>query len=186
MGNKYNIAIIMCVRDEESLIDLNISYHLDLGFDYIFIANHCSEDNTNKILKSYASDPRVIVVQEKETVFDHAKIANNLLKNANQHNKIDWFIFLDADEFLSVKDDNIHDFVARLEDNNIPYATIGWVNALFDYTLSDYTCSPVHPIDTTKFYHPWPEKKWQEYGHFRKTIVKNHNNIEVVVGGALC
>jgi len=177
------VAILLSVRDEETYIDLNISYHLDLGIDYIFIANHCSTDNTNKILNSYRNDPRVIVMQENDPIFDHAKITNKLLKLANSKHKIDWFIFLDADEFLSVKDKTIHNFIARLEKNRIPYATIGWANALFDYTLADYTCSAVHPIDTMKYYLPWPEKSWQDYGHFRKAIVKNHKNMEVVVGG---
>ena len=177
------VAILMSVRDEESYIDLNISYHLDLGFDYIFIANHCSTDKTNEIMDSYKDDSRVIVIEEKDPIFNHAKIANKLLNYANINYKIDWFIFLDADEFLSIKDETVKNFTARLEKNDIPYATIGWANALFDHTLSDYTCSPVHAIDTTKYYYPWPEKTWQEYGHFRKAIVKNHKNIEIVVGG---
>ena len=177
------VAILMSVRDEEAYIDLNISYHLDLGFDYIFIVNHCSTDNTNRILDSYKNDSRVIVAEEKDSTFDHAKIINKLLNYANTNYKIDWFIFLDADEFLSIKDRNIHDFIARLEDNSIPYVTIGWANALFDHTLSDYTCAPVNAIDTMKYYYPWPEKEWQEYGHFRKAMVKNHKDIEIVVGG---
>lgn len=183
MKTNNTVAIIMSVRDEESYIDLNISCHLDLGFDYIFIANHCSTDNTNKILNSYKDDPRVVVIEEKDPVFDHAKITNKLLDYANANYKIDWFIFLDADEFLSISDESVHNFIARLEGNGIPYATIGWANALFDYTLSDYTCSPVNPIDTTKYFYPWPEKAWQEYGHFRKAIVKNHKNMEIVAGG---
>lgn len=180
-GNK--IAILMSIRDEESYIDLNISYHLDLGFDYIFIANHCSTDGTKEILDSYKDNPRVVIIEEKNPIFDHARIVNKLLKYAKDNYKIDWFIFLDVDEFLSIKESDIHDFVDRLEDNGIPYATIGWANALFDYTFSDYTCSPTNPIDTTKFYYPWPERKWQEYGHFRKAIVKNHKNMKIVVGG---
>jgi hypothetical protein len=183
MATENIIAILMSVKDEESYIDFNISYHLDLGFDYIFIANHCSTDNTNKILDSYKNDPRIVVINEENPVFDHAKIANKLLSYANTNYKIDWFIFLDADEFLSVSDRSIHNFVDRLENNGIPYATISWVNALFDYTLSDYRCSPTNAIDTTKYYYPWPEKEWQEYGHFRKAIVKNHKDMEVVVGG---
>ncbi|MFA6340692.1 MAG: glycosyltransferase family 2 protein [Candidatus Paceibacterota bacterium] len=182
-GKKNTVAILMSIRNEESFIDFNISYHLDIGFDYIFITNHCSTDNTKKILDSYKNDPRVIVIEEKDSVFDHAKIINKLLNYVNTHYKIDWFIFLDADEFLSISDGSVHDFVARLDDNGIPYATIGWANALFDHTFSDYTCSPVNTIDTTKYYYPWPEKEWQEYGHFRKAIVRNHENMEIVVGG---
>src|SRR3990167_858959 len=89
------VAILMSVRDEESYIDLNISYHLDLGFDYIFIANHCSTDNTNRILDSYKDDSRVVVIEEKDPIFNHAKIANRLLKYANNNYKIDWFLFHD-------------------------------------------------------------------------------------------
>lgn len=176
-------AILMSVRNEEAYIDLNISYHLDLGFDYIFIADHCSVDRTKDILDSYKDDPRVIVIKETDPVFDHARITNNLLKYAKKNYKVDWFIFLDVDEFLSIKEKDVHDFIDRLERSNIPYATIGWANALFDYTFKDYTCSPTHPIDTTKYFYPWPERQWQEYGHFRKAIVRNHDNIEVVVGG---
>lgn len=178
MKRSNSIAILMSVKDEESYIDLNISYHLDLGFDYIFIANHRSADNTNKILNSYKDDPRVIVIEERDPVFDHARIANKLLNYANKNYKIDWFVFLDADEFLSIRDVSIHDCIMRLEDKGIPYATVGWANALFDHASSQ-----VNAIDTTKYYYPWPEKEWQEYGHFRKAIVKNHKDIEIVVGG---
>lgn len=181
--HKRAVAILMTIRNEELYIDLNISYHLDLGFDYIFIADHCSTDGTKDILKSYKDDPRIIIINETNPVFDHAKIVNKLLKHANETHHIDWFLFLDADEFLVVKDDSIRGFFERLEKENIPYATIGWANALFDHTFSDYRCSPVHELDTTKYYYPWPEKSWQEDGHFRKAVVKNHKNIEVVVGG---
>ncbi len=176
-------AILMSVRNEEAYIDLNISYHLDLGFDYIFIADHCSTDGTKDILDSYKDDPKVIVIKETNPVFDHARITNSLLRYAKNNYEVDWFIFLDVDEFLSIKEKNVHEFVDRLEKSNIPYATIGWANALFDYTFKDYTCSPTHPIDTTKYFYPWPERQWQEYGHFRKAIVRNHENMEVVVGG---
>src|SRR3989344_6902479 len=183
MSKKNTTAILMSIRNEESYIDFNISYHLDLGFDYIFIANHCSTDGTSEVLDKYKVDKRVVVIDEKAPVFDHAKITNKLLAQAKENYEIDWFIFLDADEFLSIKEKTIHEFVERLDVHNIPYATIGWANALFDYTLSDYTCAPSNPIDTTKYYYPWPEREWQEYGHFRKAIVKNHKNMEIVVGG---
>lgn len=130
-----NVAILMSVRNEESYIDLNISYHLDLGFDYIFIADHCSTDRTKEILESYKGNQKVVVLKEENPIFDHARIINRLLSHAKQNYDISWFIFLDVDEFLSIKEKNVHDFVARLEKNSIPYATIGWANALFDYSF---------------------------------------------------
>src|SRR3989338_8831913 len=99
------IAILMSVRNEESYIDLNISYHLDLGFDYIFIADHCSTDKTRELLDSYKDDPRVIIIQETNPVFDHARIANNLLNHAKLNYKIDLFTFLRSELLDSYKDD---------------------------------------------------------------------------------
>ena len=79
MKKKPTIAVLMSVRNEENFIDLNISYHLDLGFDYIFIANHCSTDGTNEVLESYKNNPKIVVINETDPVFDHAKIINNLI-----------------------------------------------------------------------------------------------------------
>lgn len=173
----------MAVRNEELYIDLNIAYHLDLGVDYLFIADHCSTDRTTALLETYATDPRVVVLREKDPVFDHARIVNGLVAFANANYAVDWWVFLDADEFLVVPGGSLCSFIRRMENQGIPYATIGWLNALFDSTFQDYTCSATNPIDTFKFFEPWPEKDWQEYGHFRKAIVRNHRDIEVVVGG---
>mgnify|MGYP001615347073 CR=1 FL=1 len=95
--DRSKTAILMSVRNEEAYIDLNISYHLDLGFDFIFIAAHCSIDGTKDILNLYKDDPRVIVIDETNPIFDHARITNNLLKYAKKNYKVDWFIFLDVD-----------------------------------------------------------------------------------------
>ncbi|MCL4280424.1 MAG: glycosyltransferase family 2 protein, partial [Ignavibacteriaceae bacterium] len=81
-------AILMSVRNEEAYIDLNISYHLDLGFDYIFIADHCSTDGTKDILDSYKDDPKVIVIKETNPVFDHARITNSLLRYAKNNYEV--------------------------------------------------------------------------------------------------
>lgn len=171
------IAALMIVRDEEVFVGLNIDYHLDLGFDRIYIMDHCSADGTAGILARYAADPRVIVRCEEDPVFDHGRIANKLLKIALGHEHIDWFFLIDADEFLAIPSD-VHQFIASLETRNIVYASIGWANALFQ-NKGERRCA----IDTATFYFPGPERPWQHPGHFRKSIARYHDHMEVVVGG---
>ncbi len=182
-GDQNCVAILMSVRNEQVYLDFNISYHLDKGFDLIFIANHGSTDRTNQILEQYDSDPRVVILQEDAADFDHAVIVNKILAFAKENYHIDWFLFLDADEFFTAEVGDVHNLTSSLQERGICYATVGWVNALFDFSFRDFTCAPTHALDTTKFYRPWPEKPWQDFGHFRKALVQNHDNIEIVVGG---
>ena len=171
------IAALMIIRDEETYIEWNIRYHLHLGFDYIFITNHCSTDNTKQILQKFSEYKNIIVFEELESTFDHGKIANKLLQEAIKCYAIDWFFLIDADEFLSIPK-NVHSFITKLEERKIIYASIGWANAIVQSESSQ-----ANPIATTRFYYPFPERDWQHQGHFRKSIAKNHEGIEVVVGG---
>lgn len=171
------IAALMIIRDEETYIEWNIRYHLHLGFDYIFITNHCSTDKTKQILQKFSDHKNIIVFEELESTFDHGKIANKLLQNAISTFQIDWFFLIDADEFLGIGTD-VHSFIQSLEEREIVYASIGWLNALF--SENELATSP---IDTDVFYIPYPERDWQHEGHFRKSIAKNHQGIEIVVGG---
>lgn len=170
------IAALMIIRDEETYIEWNIKYHLDLGFDYIFITDHCSTDRTRQILGTFSGAKNVVVFEESNPTFDHGKIANKLLQAALKDFNIDWFFLIDADEFLSIPS-NVHRFVARLEERKIIYASIGWTNAIVQASNEG------NPIEATTFYYPFPERSWQHEGHFRKAIAKNHEGIEVVVGG---
>lgn len=171
------IAALMIIRDEETYIEWNLRYHLYLGFDYIFITNHCSTDKTKQILQKFSEYKNIIVFEELESTFDHGKIANKLLQAALKSYAIDWFFLIDADEFLSIPT-NVHSFISNLEERKIIYASIGWANAIFQNFSGG-----LNPIDTTIFYYPFPEREWQHDGHFRKSIAKYHEGIEIVVGG---
>jgi hypothetical protein len=119
----------------------------------------------------------IVVFEETEATFDHGKIANKLLQMVLKSYDVDWFFLIDADEFLSLPT-KLHPFVEGLEKKKIIYASIGWANAI---VKSD--SKPANPIDTMMFYYPFPERKWQHEGHFRKSIAKIHEGIEIVVGG---
>ena len=175
------VCAIMVVRDEATLIERNINYHLELGFDHIFILDHHSLDETYEILNRIriARNNRITIFREQNPIFDHEKYANQLLNHALKEINPDWIFHLDADEFLGVGTP-VHRFLSKISALGISYATIKWLNALHDLEnqlpLSD-------PLNATYFYEPWPERNWQHEGHFRKAFCLSHDNMSVVAGG---
>lgn len=174
-----SVVAIMVVRDEEGLLERNLKYHLNLGFDLIAVLDHCSNDLTPDILTGFHNELRILALREENPTFDHGRWANELLKVVLTRFQPDWIFPLDADEFLGIPN-SIQDFVEELEARRIWYGSIGWINAaplwIENEQLND-------ALDTQHFYVPWPERTWQEPGHFRKSFCRYHNNVEIVVGG---
>lgn len=173
------IGAVLVVRDEEEVLERNLAYHLDVGFDIIAVLNHCSSDRTDDILEKAQHDSRIVVLREENPVFDNQKLANGLLSELLRRSEIDWIFPLDADEFLFFRD-GLHSFLERMQRENIAYGSLGWLNALVAYPNRQ---DPNDVLSTVRFYRPWKERSWQEIGHFRKSFIRCHSAIEIVAGG---
>lgn len=171
------VAAIMVVRDEQELIERNIRYHLDSGFDLIAVMDHCSRDGTSEILAAMARHHNLVIMRDNDPVFDHSRLCNHLLNELLKVSQVDWIFLIDADEFLACPG-GIHAFLAQLSAEGIKYGTIEWLNAVWSSSEN-----ALLPLETKLFYQPWPEQKWQHHGHFRKAFCQVHHKIEVVVGG---
>lgn len=171
------VAALMVIRDERELIERNIRYHLDSGFDLIAVMDHCSRDGTSEILAAMSRHHNLVVMRDNDPIFDHSRLCNHLLNELLKVNQVDWIFLLDADEFLHVPG-GIHAFLTQLSVEGIKYGTIEWLNAVWSRSED-----ALLPLETKLFYRPWPEQKWQHHGHFRKAFCQVHHGIEVVVGG---
>jgi len=165
----------MVVRDEAEILAFNLHYHLSVGFDRIFVLNHCSNDGTQAILDQFRCDDRVVCMSEANPTFDHEKLANVLLEHVVAQCAPDWIFLLDADEFLVVRKPLI-EFLLEKERAGVTYGTIKWLNSLPQPGIG-------HLLRTTLFYEPWAEREWQHEGHFRKAFAKPQPGLRVVVGG---
>jgi hypothetical protein len=168
----------MVVRDEADLLRENLLYHLALGLDEIWVLDHCSSDGTADLLRGFAGDPRVRVFVERRPKFDHEAYVNFLLGHALAGAGADWIFTLDADEFLWLSIP-LRRFLSELGAHDVRYGTIKWLNALPGGAPS---------VGREKrqlewYYEPWPERPWQEEGHFRKAFCRTHKDMSVVVGG---
>jgi hypothetical protein len=100
-GPTKSVALFANARDEKNIKEW-AAHHLLIGFDKIIIFDHksivplkdvfCNFDNRIKIIdaKHYERNVKITLMNVA------AKIAKNL--------KVDWFIYLDADEFLILND----------------------------------------------------------------------------------
>lgn len=151
MSKRPVVAAIMVVRDEEELIERNIRYHLDAGFDVIAVLDHCSQDGTSEILDAMKRHHNIFVLRDNDPVFDHARLSNRLLNEFLHVNQVDWVFSIDADEFLHVSE-CLHEFIDQLNSQGIKYGTIGWLNAVWNGDQA------LLPLETKFFFRPWPER----------------------------
>lgn len=91
-----NVGLFCNARDENNIREW-AAHHLLIGFDAIVIFDHKSIQPLNDVFKNF--DKRVTIINVdlgdniKLTLMNNAK---NIAKKMN----LDWFIYLDADEFL--------------------------------------------------------------------------------------
>lgn len=100
-------------RNEDNILEW-VVHHLNLGFSHIFITDHKSTESINEKLKCVPS--HLITVERN----DGDIMKNILIINAHKYainNCYNWMMYLDADEFLVLNDDNnINDFLYKYKD----------------------------------------------------------------------
>ena len=97
------VALFTNARDEKYIKEW-AAHHLLLGFDYIFITDHLSATPLTSVFHNF--NRRVIV----STCTKNGSIKIDLMNKAiatSKKYKVDWFIYLDADEFIILNHKNI-------------------------------------------------------------------------------
>jgi len=93
-------------RDEENILEW-IKYHKYLGFTTIYIYDHLSFVSINHVVDKN-SISNVIVNRIETEYIRKTKLMDESFKYASQ-NEYDWMLYLDADEYLILPNDNIID-----------------------------------------------------------------------------
>ena len=100
-------------RDEDNILEW-VCHYLNLGFDHIYIYDHLSKVPIKKILKNFPEN--LVTICEIDTINKKSL----LLKNSHEYaikNNYDWLIYLDADEFIVLKEhQDIHAFLEKYRD----------------------------------------------------------------------
>jgi hypothetical protein len=116
--NKHNIICLLQVKNE-ALIIKEALHHFSEHFDGIILLDDGSTDKTFEI----ATTPKLLCKAQKKNIsksFNDLENRNLLLEMAFFF-KSDWLIFLDADERLHHKYDNLKDILQRTQANVLEF-----------------------------------------------------------------
>jgi Glycosyl transferase family 2 len=174
-------GLVMVQKDEGELLRINVSYHLAIGFSRVVVVDNCSEDPlTVRILQTLSRHPQVTVIFDKSVVCDQERLANEGLAALLDDPAVQWVFPFDADEFLYCSD-GLETFLSTCRQSDTQYGSLPWLNHICDYASP--AADPMRYLSGTLFYSPWPERDWQEPGHFRKSFCLRHPDMKIVVGG---
>lgn len=112
-------AICTCIKDEHSYLVEWIEYHLNLGFDHIYLFEDFGSKSHKLITDKYDS---VTLLPMKIVMGEEDHIEGRQLKSVRYSlrtlkGKYDWVAFIDADEFIRVECD-LKNFLSRYENSD--------------------------------------------------------------------
>ena len=111
---------LMTVYNEKDIIRENLEYFINQGIESIVLDNY-SKDGTYEILKEYEGKGIRWIERYKTDFFDIVKL-NKILLDLAFKEKEDYFIWIDADEILTVFDSRLNlreTIVTLLGDSNV-------------------------------------------------------------------
>lgn len=117
---KYYSAVILLIKDENRYLKEWLDWHLDIGFEHIYIYDNGVKDKVQDVVNEYAAD-----TQKKMTVIDWTGHHNHIQQDAYNHflsnykEDVRWGLFIDSDEFLRFTDGDTTDvntFLKNYED----------------------------------------------------------------------
>jgi hypothetical protein len=99
-GLTKKVALFANARDESHIKEW-AAHHLLIGFDNIIIFDHKSLQPLKEVFKNF--DNRVIIIRNNADGAIKMPLMNSAIEIAKKIN-VDWFIYLDADEFIILHD----------------------------------------------------------------------------------
>ncbi len=100
MTASTDIVLAMC-RDEEDIIEPFIRFHLDMGFDAVYIVDNASTDRTAQILRALAAEGLPLIWRHDDRL-GHERTHTEHYRWAGRDAAARWLFYLDVDEFLPI------------------------------------------------------------------------------------
>lgn len=134
-------AICCIAKNEELYINDWIKYHIELGFDRIYIYDN------NDIDKPLTKDKIDYLYADKVTIIDYRGLKQVQLKAyqdffKNECFKYEWCAVIDCDEFISIKDKSLDAYLNQYSDIDI--IKLCWRVYTDDNKITDDLSIPVY------------------------------------------
>ena len=146
-GNYMILNAVMCVWNEEDIIESTVKHCIAQGCSNIFIVDNNSTDKTVEIAINAGAVLANSFASERFNEFEKIAHLNTVVKNYNEASDEDyvWWLYIDADEFPNIDCElRIIDFIKLLDSSII--ALSGY---MYDHipTHSPYNVPGYHPAD---------------------------------------
>ncbi|MCJ8331217.1 MAG: glycosyltransferase family 2 protein [Lentisphaeria bacterium] len=110
--NKQKLVMTLAVKNEIGLIRSNLEFHLSQGVDLIIVRDNGSEDGTLEILREYAKNKPVVLIEQPTQNYNQQEWLNELMDIAVIDHQAGFVFHCDADEFFySPKFPSLREFV---------------------------------------------------------------------------
>ena len=126
------VAAVLTVKDEIEIIGRALAHLQLIGIDHVIACDMGSTDGTFELLESRRSDRDFWVLQLSDRQPDHFETWSRVTVALAKSAKVDWVIFLDADEFWIPATGLLKDCVATAQADvlfiprfNVPLTTCG-------------------------------------------------------------
>lgn len=117
---KFYSAVILLIKDENRYLKEWLDWHLNLGFEHVYIYDNGGKDRVQDVVDLYAAE-----MQQKITVIDWTGHHTHIQQDAYNHfllnhkKDVRWGLFIDSDEFLRFTDGqttDVNTFLRSYED----------------------------------------------------------------------
>jgi hypothetical protein len=93
------LVLALRTRDQAELVDPLISFHLNMGVDFVIVTDHRSEDGTLEILETYEREGCLRLIRETGQRVRGSEWRTRMARMAALEHGADWVIQSDGDEF---------------------------------------------------------------------------------------
>lgn len=180
----YKTCIMTMIKNERLYIKEWVDYHLNLGFDDIFIFEDYGSESHKDIFKGY-NNVHIIKIENTriynyKTCKTQIQLMKYFLEKLKDENKYDWCLFSDVDEFLYLEPEyTLHKLL--FEYDNYPgiflswkmYTANGHIKCPKGNVVDNYTEFTNNTIDGNKIITQWNKKSLVNI-HMASTFLTNH------------
>jgi hypothetical protein len=99
----FELFIVALFQNEADILTHWIDFHIEQGFDKIFLINNYSTDDSLEVIKNHRYAANIVVVDSvfrKMNGFKQAIEYNNVNRLIRESNKYSFVAFIDIDEFI--------------------------------------------------------------------------------------
>lgn len=107
MNMQPKLVMTLFVRDEEDILEENITFHLAHGVDFIVAIDNGSKDSTRQILKKYSKKGILSYQVIRKHTYEQSRWVSEMAKRAVEEFGATHIFHCDADEFWLPKSGNL-------------------------------------------------------------------------------